>query len=67
MTAGLHQGYFEGSCAVTDPEIAGQIAEEAARQRSAVELVASENFVSRAVTRCSRSFSISAIRSVFSL
>ncbi|MEO8751779.1 MAG: serine hydroxymethyltransferase [Casimicrobiaceae bacterium] len=49
MTAGLHEGYFEGSCAITDPKIAAQIAQEAARQSSAVELVASENFVSRAV------------------
>ena len=45
----LHDGYFGGSCADTDPEIAALIAHEFARQSTAVELVASENFVSRAV------------------
>jgi glycine hydroxymethyltransferase len=45
----LHDGYFTDPCAGTDPEIAALIAREYSRQVSAVELVASENFVSRAV------------------
>jgi glycine hydroxymethyltransferase len=45
----LHDGYFGSSCADGDPQIAALIAGEAGRQSAAVELVASENFVSRAV------------------
>lgn len=45
----LHDGYFTGDCAQTDPAIAALIAKESLRQAQAVELVASENFVSRAV------------------
>jgi glycine hydroxymethyltransferase len=45
----LHHGYFEDTCADSDPELAALIARECTRQASAVELVASENFVSRAV------------------
>lgn len=42
-------GYFEDPCARTDPELHALIAGECDRQSHSVELVASENFVSRAV------------------
>ena len=45
----LHEGYFAGTCANTDPEVAALIEGEYFRQATSVELVASENFVSRAV------------------
>ncbi|MCS6778690.1 MAG: serine hydroxymethyltransferase, partial [Geminicoccaceae bacterium] len=41
--------FFEASLAATDPEIALTIEAELARQRSGIELIASENIVSRAV------------------
>lgn len=44
-----HIGYFEASLAETDPEVAAVIADEAARQNDQIELIASENIVSRAV------------------
>jgi len=47
--AWLHTGYFTGDPEQVDPDVAGLIALEQKRQREAVELVASENFVSRAV------------------
>ena len=40
---------FAGSLAETDPEIADAIARELSRQRDEIELIASENIVSRAV------------------
>lgn len=46
---GPHEGYFTAPPAGTDPAIARLIALEERRQRESVELVASENFVSRAV------------------
>ena len=46
---GLHAGYFTASLADTDPEVAAAIADEAARQNDQIELIASENIVSRAV------------------
>ncbi len=45
----LHPGYFSAGLAETDPEIAAAIDDELARQREVVELIASENIVSRAV------------------
>ncbi len=47
--AWLHEGYFSADAAQADPAVARLIAAEQQRQREAVELVASENFVSRAV------------------
>ncbi|HEY9212347.1 MAG TPA: serine hydroxymethyltransferase [Ancylobacter sp.] len=47
--AWLHSGYFSDNPAQADPAVARLIAAEQQRQREAVELVASENFVSRAV------------------
>jgi glycine hydroxymethyltransferase len=45
----LHEGYFSEEAAQADPIVASLIAAEQQRQRETVELVASENFVSRAV------------------
>lgn len=42
-------GYFDAPCWLTDPDVAALIAAETRRQRTSIELVASENFVSRAV------------------
>ena len=44
-----HAGYFTAPLADTDPEVAAAIANEAARQNDQIELIASENIVSRAV------------------
>ena len=44
-----HAGYFTAALADTDPEVAAAIADEAARQNDQIELIASENIVSRAV------------------
>ncbi len=40
---------FQAPVATSDPEIAAQIAQEAVRQHDGLEMIASENFVSRAV------------------
>jgi glycine hydroxymethyltransferase len=45
----LHDGYFTASARDADPAIAGAIAAELRRQREVIELIASENIVSRAV------------------
>jgi glycine hydroxymethyltransferase len=42
-------GFFSGGLSGRDPEIAGAIAAELGRQRDKIELIASENIVSRAV------------------
>jgi glycine hydroxymethyltransferase len=42
-------GFFRKSLAEVDPEVAGSIADELGRQREKIELIASENIVSRAV------------------
>ncbi|MBM3560228.1 MAG: serine hydroxymethyltransferase [Alphaproteobacteria bacterium] len=42
-------GFFTAGLAAADPEIAGSIGRELGRQRGQVELIASENIVSRAV------------------
>ena len=44
-----HAGYFSASLAEADSEVAAAIAGEAARQNDQIELIASENIVSRAV------------------
>ena len=45
----LHEGYFTAHASETDPVIAGAIADELKRQQDVIELIASENIVSRAV------------------
>jgi glycine hydroxymethyltransferase len=45
----LDQAFFDTSLAARDPEIAQAIAQELGRQRHEIELIASENIVSRAV------------------
>ncbi len=45
----LHRGYFSSRVAEADPEIAAAIDDALARQQEVVELIASENIVSRAV------------------
>lgn len=45
----LDQGFFDTSLAARDPEIAAAIRQELGRQRHEIELIASENIVSRAV------------------
>ena len=45
----LDQGFFDTSLAARDPEIAAAVAQELGRQRHEIELIASENIVSRAV------------------
>ena len=44
-----HAGYFTASLEESDPPVAAAIAEELTRQRHQIELIASENIVSRAV------------------
>ena len=45
----LHAGYFTAGVAEADPEVAAAIDDELTRQRDVIELIASENIVSRAV------------------
>src|ERR1044071_1716744 len=47
--AALGEAFFSRGVADTDPELAGAIAQELGRQRDKIELIASENIVSRAV------------------
>jgi len=49
MRAGGRPAFFTASLAESDPEIAGAVHNELERQRHDVELIASENIVSRAV------------------
>ena len=44
-----HAGYFSAALKQADAEIAGAIDDEMVRQRDVIELIASENIVSRAV------------------
>ena len=44
-----NDAFFSGSLAETDPELFGAIGEELGRQQNQIELIASENIVSRAV------------------
>ena len=46
---GPHDGYFTASLDDSDPELAAALGGELARQRDQIELIASENIVSRAV------------------
>ncbi len=48
MTSFCHPGYFDAGLADVDPEIHAALAAEEDRQRNGVELIASENIVSRA-------------------
>ena len=48
MTSFCHPGYFDAGLADVDPEIHAALAAEEDRQRNCVELIASENIVSRA-------------------
>src|SRR5258705_639896 len=43
------EGFFTRGVAESDPEVAGAIAKELRRQQDKIELIASENIVSRAV------------------
>ena len=49
MTAHRDTGFFTESLATRDPELFGSITNELGRQRHEIELIASENIVSRAV------------------
>ena len=49
MTAHRDTGFFTESLASRDPELFGSITNELGRQRHEIELIASENIVSRAV------------------
>jgi len=42
-------GFFTASLAASDPEIAAAVAQELEREQDGIELIASENIVSRAV------------------
>lgn len=46
---GPHPGYFSASLADADPQVAQVVADELHRQQDQIELIASENLVSRAV------------------
>ncbi|MGI9493648.1 MAG: serine hydroxymethyltransferase [Geminicoccaceae bacterium] len=48
-TDNVSDTFFNASVADTDPELAGAIAKELGRQQNEIELIASENIVSRAV------------------
>ncbi|MEK6216111.1 MAG: serine hydroxymethyltransferase [Boseongicola sp.] len=48
-TAGVSPGFFTASLSSRDPEVHGSIEAELGRQRTEIELIASENIVSRAV------------------
>ena len=48
-TAGASQGFFGRSLADTDPDVAASVGRELKRQQTEIELIASENIVSRAV------------------
>lgn len=49
MSASVFPGFFDQSLANSDPDIAEAIAKELNRQQSEIELIASENIVSKAV------------------
>ena len=49
VRAGKEDAFFSATLAQSDPEIADVIAKELGRQRDEIELIASENIVSRAV------------------
>jgi glycine hydroxymethyltransferase len=47
--AAEHSGFFDQALASSDPELAAAVGEELSRQQEQIELIASENIVSRAV------------------
>ena len=50
LSAGVrHEDFFSGSLASADPEVKDAISQEVARLQNSIELIASENIVSRAV------------------
>ncbi|MGH7030332.1 MAG: serine hydroxymethyltransferase [Stellaceae bacterium] len=49
VSSAVTEGFFSQSLAVADPELAAAVASELRRQQSQIELIASENIVSRAV------------------
>lgn len=49
MTYTVPKGFFHDTLAVADPAVAAGVAEECHRQQSQIELIASENIVSKAV------------------
>ena len=49
MSAGHEAGFFGDALAIADPELAAAVAGECERQQNQIELIASENIVSRAV------------------
>ncbi|WP_372707173.1 serine hydroxymethyltransferase [Brevundimonas sp.] len=49
MTAFIHDAYFSKTLAEADPDVFGAIQGELARQQEQIELIASENIVSKAV------------------
>src|SRR5579862_1670103 len=49
LVAGRETGFFSETLAAADPELAAAIDGETRRQQSQIELIASENIVSRAV------------------
>ena len=49
MTAHTHDAFFSRTLAEADPDIFGGIQGELARQKEQIELIASENIVSKAV------------------
>lgn len=51
----MHNGFFSASLADTDPDLNRAIAAELSRQQDQIELIASENIVSRAVLEASGS------------
>jgi glycine hydroxymethyltransferase len=52
MSAALPEGFFDLPVADVDPEIAAVLARELERQQTTLEMIASENFVPRAVLDC---------------
>jgi glycine hydroxymethyltransferase len=49
ISAKVSTGFFTDTLATRDPEIFGAVTKELGRQRHEIELIASENIVSRAV------------------
>ena len=49
LSAGHEAGFFGDALAIADPELAAAVAGECERQQNQIELIASENIVSRAV------------------
>jgi glycine hydroxymethyltransferase len=52
MPEQLHPDYFNRPLAEVDPEVAAALRGELSRQKDTLEMIASENFVPRAVLEC---------------